>query len=581
MSATGRRSATDRLVWSRVAATLVVVVYCVFISFYLLRHGGWPTPDYLIPPLLFAAIALGKGPSFLLDWGPFLLLIIGWQASAGIADGLGRPVHVQGPLALELALFGGKLPTVELQRALYRPGAGSWYDWVGVIQHSAHFVLPVAVGFWIWTESRRRYWRFLAGVLTLFFLGFLSYALYPAAPPWMAGLMEESPFVHRIAVETMLSLPASAPVGLAYTHISPNTVAAIPSLHAALPLLIALSILRLKGWLGVPWLLYTAVMGFFLVYLGEHYVVDVLAGYAFAVVAFAIVWLAPWPSPIALPRLPRVRALPPAALRLAGNAVLPALGVLSTMVILFSLRPNRPAMEEGPIVPGLQVQAGSTEVIDPQPCGSGASPSLAAGNLLLPVSERYAAYLFDLDSAPGCYVLTANTLFPPPTASRVAMVARRGPVPLQPLPFLNPNVEWVALFTGAPSPQLIERGFRDDHRFALVVFLGGVADPTIAADVVASLAELTILADPPVEPDAPAPADIPNDMPLGDPPPPPPPDPQPVSTAIPPVTVPTLPPTPAVPTEPPARPTTVAGDPDRPQPATTDASQGPDAMEDR
>ena len=68
-----------------------------------------------------------------------------------------------------------------------------------------------------------------------------------------------------------------------------NPVAAIPSLHAAYPMLLALFFWRGAGrW---RWLLaaYPLAMGFTLVYAGEHYVIDVVLGWAYAVVVFVAV----------------------------------------------------------------------------------------------------------------------------------------------------------------------------------------------------------------------------------------------------------------------------------------------------
>jgi hypothetical protein len=477
--------------WLRLAALLGAVAYLLGVSAYLLTHGGWPTPDYLIPPLLLVAVALGKGPAFLADWGPFLVIVLAWQASAGVADTLGRPVHITEPLAAERALFGGYVPTVELQRWLYRPEQGAWYDWVGVIQHSLHFVLPVAVGFWLWLGSRRLYWHYLAAVLLLFFTGFAIYALYPAAPPWMAGMNGLTPPVHRIAIETVLRLPPAAPIGLAYTHMNPNPVAAIPSLHAALPMLIALILIRVKGTRALPALLYPLVMGFYLVYLGEHYVVDVLAGFACAQFAYLVAWEVPWDRLagwVVLPRVALPRLLPEPALHRLGTALMPALAVAAMAVIGFSLRPGRPA-DTGPLVPGLQVAAGDVTELDPQPCGSGASPSLKAGTLLHPIAGRYAAYLFDPDAA-GCYVLTANTGFSPPSSRRVVTLAEQAPVRMQPVPSVREGVEYYSVYSGLASDSLLARGFSPERRYVLLAALAEVADVQAAGDAVEALASL-------------------------------------------------------------------------------------------
>ncbi len=506
---------------SRRAALVGMVVYLVGISVYLLAHGGWPTPDYLVPPLLLLAIARGRGWPFVADWGPFLLLVLSWQATAGIADQFGRPVHVRGPIDSDQWLFRGETPTVWLQDRLYDPARARWYDWAGTAQHALHFVLPVVVGWLIWQHSRRVYWRYLLSLMTLFYIGFAGYVLYPAAPPWMAGLQEAIPEVRRVAVETVLRLPASAPVGLAYTHFSANQVAAMPSLHAGVPLLLALVAVRLWGRRALPALLYPLTMGYNLVYLGEHYVVDVLAGYAVALVAYGLVW--------ALPDMLRLRVRvevsrdrpgrlgPPAAVaanaaagfvpaagghrvsRLAGNGALWAIAVASVAVILGTLRPGRPLDHGGPVVPGLQVEAGQiTTLLAPTPCESGASPSLTLSNMLGPVAGRYSVYLFDLDSV-ACYSVDAGVSFPPPRLERVAELAARAPVrlaPVSPAAQMRRGVEYYALRAGAPAVALVEAGLPADHRYLMVFGLSEIADPSLAATTIDEIAALTLIEDP-------------------------------------------------------------------------------------
>jgi membrane-associated phospholipid phosphatase len=64
-------------------------------------------------------------------------------------------------------------------------------------------------------------------------------------------------------------------------------VAALPSLHAGYALLVVLFLWRLTPWWVRPVLaLYPPAMAFSLVYGGEHYVVDCIAGWAYAAFAF-------------------------------------------------------------------------------------------------------------------------------------------------------------------------------------------------------------------------------------------------------------------------------------------------------
>jgi membrane-associated phospholipid phosphatase len=67
-----------------------------------------------------------------------------------------------------------------------------------------------------------------------------------------------------------------------------NDVAAMPSLHTALTMAIALMAWRINRLLGLVGFAYVIAMGFSLMYLGEHYFVDVAAGAVTASVAMLI-----------------------------------------------------------------------------------------------------------------------------------------------------------------------------------------------------------------------------------------------------------------------------------------------------
>ncbi len=78
------------------------------------------------------------------------------------------------------------------------------------------------------------------------------------------------------------------------TVLDTNPMAAMPSLHAAFPACCALAAVRAWRLKGATLWLYVAAMAFALVYLGEHYAVDVLAGVALAVVAWHAITR--WPA---------------------------------------------------------------------------------------------------------------------------------------------------------------------------------------------------------------------------------------------------------------------------------------------
>jgi membrane-associated phospholipid phosphatase len=71
-----------------------------------------------------------------------------------------------------------------------------------------------------------------------------------------------------------------------------NLVAAMPSLHAAYPAMLLLFFWADGRWWRIGFGLYTLAMGFSLVYGGEHFVLDIVVGWLYAGIAFAIVRVA-------------------------------------------------------------------------------------------------------------------------------------------------------------------------------------------------------------------------------------------------------------------------------------------------
>ena len=243
------------------------------------------------------------------DWLPFLSVLFAYDLSRGVANKVGGALfdlpswrsnpalpaataraHLLEPIRLERALFGGQVPTVWLQQHLFHPGSPRWWDRVAVAVYLTHFVVSVLVAIVLWCRSYRLFRPYLAALVTLIALALTTYLLYPAAPPWMASLNGHLPPVYRV-VETTLTNVGGDTTGTVVEHAAvwSNPVAAMPSLHAAIPLLLLLMFFRrAPRWLRPVLVLYPVAMGLALVYTGEHYVVDVLLGWLYAVATVAL-----------------------------------------------------------------------------------------------------------------------------------------------------------------------------------------------------------------------------------------------------------------------------------------------------
>jgi membrane-associated phospholipid phosphatase len=249
----------------------------------MLWRGIEIEPQWVALALLVVAAAMGRGKQFIFDFVPFLLLFFAYEVMRGFASKTGFAPHDLS--GAERFLFFGNLPTVVLQHALYDPHQIRLIDAVAIGFYFLHFVLPVAVGFVFWLGSREHYWRFVSALLLMSFLAFVTYLFFPSTPPWLQFPHE----VHKIADETVSKWGLSYYTSPVYENLNPNRYAAFPSLHAAYPTLAVVFAWRRYRRLAIGLLAWAACVWFSVVYLGEHYVVDVLCGFAFVAVSAFIV----------------------------------------------------------------------------------------------------------------------------------------------------------------------------------------------------------------------------------------------------------------------------------------------------
>jgi hypothetical protein len=257
-------------------------VYLVFLFAIFVIKGMGLTPDTIFLLLVAGFVWRGNRWMFIRDFGPFILLLLSYDAMRGFADDLGGQVHVDYPIAIDKALFFGHVPTVVLQGWLFDPNSPHWYDYGAALLHVMHFILPLFFAAIIWQHYRQHYWPFVISLLLTSYAAFVTFMLVPTAPPWVAGLKGDLPGVHLVHE----SLPALASI---YHVLSPNEVAAMPSLHAAYPWLFLLFAWRIWGWRATAFAVYPAAVFFAVVYLGHHYVADLLGGMLYATIAYAVV----------------------------------------------------------------------------------------------------------------------------------------------------------------------------------------------------------------------------------------------------------------------------------------------------
>ncbi|HLI52052.1 MAG TPA: phosphatase PAP2 family protein [Thermomicrobiaceae bacterium] len=312
-----RTSGSNTRAYRWVAVGLFVFYMIIAVVLYMWR-GAYFHPDRWAILLLVTAIVLGQTKAFLRDWIPVVLLLFGYEFMRGIAFQMisseHRYIHVKELIDADRWLFHGTLPTLWLQHKLLKPGVVEWYGIMAVVVYAMIFVVPLLFAFILWIGSKEKYWNFTLAFIIMTYLGFVIYLLYPAAPPWMASQMGyihgvQQPFaqVWRVMVPHAYNNLGNLSL---WNDVKGNPVAAMPSLHCAfalMPLLYAVKYFGKKGLILLP---YNMAVWFAVVYLGQHYVIDILMGILLSSLVFTFMTFA-WPRILSVSkrdwRLPRPR----------------------------------------------------------------------------------------------------------------------------------------------------------------------------------------------------------------------------------------------------------------------------------
>jgi PAP2 superfamily len=227
-------------------------------------------------------------------------------------------VHIDYPIAIDRALGLGELPTVRLQRALARGGPADpqWrtLDRVLVWTHWSWFLVPHGALLYVLLRHPQRFDRAAVMTYATFDIGAMFYWVLPTAPPWYAARASEdgTPAQDPHAPDGEALTAGTAPPAAAdavesrrelavrrmmveygrdfwqdswtplYSVLGGNPLAAMPSLHFATSVMAAQLLAETGPLAGALGWSYAATLGLALVYLGEHYAVDLIAGAALA-----------------------------------------------------------------------------------------------------------------------------------------------------------------------------------------------------------------------------------------------------------------------------------------------------------
>jgi hypothetical protein len=203
------------------------------------------------------------------------------------------PVRIQEPYLLEKSLFG-----ISINDLIYTPNEyfdlvqTRFLDIVSGLFYLNWVPVPLAFGVYLYYKNKQLFTQYSLVFLFTNLLGFVIYYIYPAAPPWYVDLHG---FELHLGVQgnsaglARFDEITGIPVFASLYNKNANVLAAIPSLHAAYPVIVLYYGIRNKlVWFNLLFVLFMLGIWFSAVYSGHHYIIDVVLGAVVAVVTIGL-----------------------------------------------------------------------------------------------------------------------------------------------------------------------------------------------------------------------------------------------------------------------------------------------------
>jgi len=266
------------------------IFYISSVTFYMLLYKAQWLPIQFFSLIVVITLAFSFPKSLLRYWLIVPLLYFSYEYMRGVLPLLSQKVLISPIIKAEETIFGF-IPTIEFQKNFYTEGVAHWYDYLSTILYLSHHFIPLIVAYFFWRQDKKYFQRFASAFFLLTFLGFFSYLLFPTMPPWMASLQGYLPPVKKVLDIVVAPFVGQNSVSSFYQFLGANQIAAFPSLHAACPWLIFLFAYKKIGRKALFLVPYVLGVWFAVVYLGEHYVIDVMAGMVFATISFYLIFL--------------------------------------------------------------------------------------------------------------------------------------------------------------------------------------------------------------------------------------------------------------------------------------------------
>jgi membrane-associated phospholipid phosphatase len=262
---------------------IMLAAYVALLLFSYFRYGilfQFSLGMYALVSLPLILLIGGGRLVFLKSWIPFLIVFLSYEALQGLVSVVVANSGIISLYAIDAPLWGFNL-TGAVQSALLSPAMTA----VMTFFYSLHLPLVVLASIYLWYSDKSIYKKYTHAIIITSYCALVTFLLFPTAPPWYEGA----------ATNLLQGINSAGPVQI-YTSvmnlIEADRFAAFPSLHSAFAIIFLFYMRRRGRTHGRVALFITAGILFSTIYLGQHYLIDVIGGAFYSLSAcFLVDWL--------------------------------------------------------------------------------------------------------------------------------------------------------------------------------------------------------------------------------------------------------------------------------------------------
>ena len=227
--------------------------------------------------LLPVTLLLGRTSQLVKELTPFIVLLMSYEALQGVAGSLtlAPVIHPTGS-----GPSYGLLQAV--QSAFLSPDL---IDAMSLL-YGLHFPLVIGSAILLWYSNKVLYKRYVYSLVACSYVSLVFYTLAPSAPPWYNGVASNLLATTSAQIGSSSLFSELARIG---SLIESDKLAAFPSLHAAYVVLFSYFTVKLKRMYGLVSIPIPIGVLFSTIYLGQHYITDLVAGVAVAAASVLVV----------------------------------------------------------------------------------------------------------------------------------------------------------------------------------------------------------------------------------------------------------------------------------------------------